>query len=123
MTQHTKLFINSINCYSFHGCLPEEAIIGGHYKVDVEIEMDFSKAMASDELSETVDYGMVYQVVAEQMAIRSKLIEHAGARILDALNARIGGPKTLKVVITKFAPPVNGPMETAVFQVEKVYNE
>ena len=118
-----QLSINSINCYAFHGCLAEEAIIGGHYKVDVEIEMDFSKSMNSDELADTVDYGMVYQVVSEQMAIRSKLIEHVCRRILDALSAKIAGPKTLTVIITKFSPPVNGPLESAVFRAQRAYNE
>ncbi len=119
----TKLFINAINCYAFHGCLPEEAIIGAQYRVDVEIEKDFSKPMASDELSDTVDYGMVYQVVRDQMDIRSKLIEHVCSRILDSIHVRIKGPKVLRVIVTKFSPPVNGPVGAAVFQAERTYNE
>ena len=77
-----KIHVRGICCYSFHGCMEEEARIGGHYLVDVEISTDFSKAAASDELIDTVDYCAVQNIVAEEMAIRSKLIEHVGQRIV-----------------------------------------
>ncbi|NBP29820.1 MAG: dihydroneopterin aldolase, partial [Flavobacteriia bacterium] len=75
-----KIHVRGIRCYAFHGCMEEEARIGGHYVVDVGIDTDFSKAAASDELSETVDYCAVQRIVEEEMAIRSKLIEHVGQR-------------------------------------------
>jgi dihydroneopterin aldolase len=123
MTKNTVLSINSISCYGYHGCLPEESVIGGRYQVDVEIEKDFSKSMASDTLSDTVDYGLVTRIVLEQMAIPSKLIEHVCARILKALYGAIGGSVRLKVTVTKFTPPVNAPVGAAVFTAEAAYNE
>ena len=44
------------------------------YVVDVEIETDF--LTLSDDLTKTVDYVAVNKIVTEEMAIRSKLIEH-----------------------------------------------
>ena len=73
--------INGIKLYAFHGCLPEEEKIGGHYRVDVYLETDFSEAASNDDLSKTVDYVVVNKIVQEEMAIRSKLIEHVGQRI------------------------------------------
>ena len=79
--------INGIRVFAYHGCLAEEARIGGHYRVDVQVEGDFSIAEGSDELSSTVDYGRVTAIVLEQMALRSALIEHVARRILEALKA------------------------------------
>lgn len=103
-----KIEVNGIQLYAFHGCLEEEARIGGKYEVDVCITTDFSEAAATDDLSKTVDYVAVNSIVAEEMAIRSKLIEHVGARILNRLNTEISHPATYKVKITKISPPING---------------
>ena len=32
-----KIFVSGIQCYAYHGCLPEEGRIGGHYIVDIEL--------------------------------------------------------------------------------------
>jgi len=103
----TKIAIEDIQCYSHHGCLPEETVIGGHYRVDVNIELNADRAILADELSGTADYVVVNKVVREQMAIPSKLIEHVAGRILMALHREITGEMTIEVKITKYNPPVN----------------
>ena len=100
--------VNCIKLYAFHGCLEEEAIIGGNYIVDVKIETDFSVAEKTDELSKTVDYVEVFRIVKEQMAIRSKLIEHVAGRIADALTKQIPAIEKSEVTVTKINPPLNG---------------
>jgi len=100
--------ISGIRCYAYHGCLPEEAIIGGEYVVDIRIEAETSNAEKSDDLSQTVDYVDVYSIVKREMSIRSKLIEHAGKRISDSLVKEIPRIETLEVQIHKIAAPVNG---------------
>ena len=103
-----KIHVRGIRCYSFHGCMEEEARIGGHYLVDVEISTDFSKAAASDELIDTVDYCAVQNIVAEEMAIRSKLIEHVGQRIVSRITKELQGILGLRVEINKLSPPIDG---------------
>jgi dihydroneopterin aldolase len=103
-----KIEVNGIQLYAFHGCLEEEARIGGKYSVDVLITTDFSDAAKSDDLSKTVDYVTVNKIVVEEMAIRSKLIEHVGLRILKRLVSEITHPAAYKVRIVKISPPING---------------
>lgn len=113
-----KLYINDIECHSFHGCIEEEAKIGQRFMVDLELEMDFSKAVESDELSDTADYVVLHDLVRREMAIRSKLIEHVAGRILKSLKLAYPTVKNCKVSITKFNPPVNGQLGKAVFELE-----
>lgn len=110
--------VKGIRVFAFHGCLPEEARIGGHYRVDVEVQGDFGRAERSDELQDTVDYGRVTAIVCDQMAVRSHLIEHAAARVLAALKAEWPqhGPWRLRLV--KERPPVQGDVEEAVYVLE-----
>lgn len=100
--------VTGIKLYAYHGCLEEEAIIGGNYIVDVKIETDFLRAQVEDDLSQTVDYVTVYNIVKRQMAIRSKLIEHAAALIAGGLIKQIPAIQHVEVKVTKINPPMNG---------------
>jgi 7,8-dihydroneopterin aldolase/epimerase/oxygenase len=100
--------LRGIRCYSFHGCLEEEAIIGGNYSVDVNIHSDFSVAVDSDDLNDTVDYCKVYEIVKREMKIRSNLIEHVANRIAIHLKKEIVKIEKVEVTLTKIAAPLNG---------------
>jgi 7,8-dihydroneopterin aldolase/epimerase/oxygenase len=100
--------ISNIRLYAFHGCLKEEALIGGEYIVDVRIYTDYSLAAKTDDLTKTVDYCEVYEIVKKEMKIRSKLIEHASQRIANSLKKKISKIEKVKVRLTKLSPPVNG---------------
>ncbi|MBL1281465.1 MAG: dihydroneopterin aldolase [Fluviicola sp.] len=110
--------VNGIKIYAFHGCLPEEGKIGGHYIVDVSMTTDFSKAAASDELIETIDYVTVNKIVEEEMGIRSKLIEHVGQRIVNRIKKEIDNVHSLRVKVIKICPPINGDVNNVAIIIE-----
>lgn len=103
-----RIEVNGIKLYAHHGCMEEEAKIGGHYSVDIEVHTDFTEAAETDDLSKTVDYVTINQIVKEEMAIRSKLIEHVGLRIMNRIQHEVNGIEGLQVKITKISPPING---------------
>jgi 7,8-dihydroneopterin aldolase/epimerase/oxygenase len=103
-----KILVQGINVYAYHGCLEEEGKIGCNYIVDVTMETDFSEAAKTDDLNKTIDYVVVYNIVKVQMAIRSKLIEQVGQRIVDELKKELKGLKKIEVKVTKLNPPMNG---------------
>ncbi|MEY3426346.1 MAG: dihydroneopterin aldolase [Bacteroidota bacterium] len=109
--KHT-IEVNGIKIYAFHGCLPEEAEIGGNYRVDVMLNTDFSGAAESDDLSKTVDYVVVNKIVSEEMQIRSKLIEHVGQRIITRLKNEINRIDFIRIKVVKICPPINGDVES-----------
>lgn len=111
--------INGIKLYAFHGCLPEEEQIGGHYRVDVYLETDFSEAASNDDLSKTVDYVVVNKIVQKEMAIRSKLIEHVGQRIYVQIKKTIKNIDFLRVKVTKLSPPINGDVNNVAIIIEE----
>lgn len=110
--------VSGINIYAFHGCLEEEARIGGNYIVDVYLETDFTQAGLKDELSLTVDYVNVNKIVASEMAIRSNLIEHVGQRIWDKMTAELIGLNYLRIKIRKLMPPINGHVDEVAICIE-----
>lgn len=102
-----RIEVNGIKLYAYHGCLKEEGVIGGHYVVDVTIDTDFSVAAETDDLSNTVDYVDVNRIVTEEMAIRSKLIECVGWRIVEKIKA-LDNVANVTVKVSKLSPPING---------------
>lgn len=108
-----KILVQGIKLYGYHGCLDEEGKIGRTFVVDVCIEADVQKAAEDDKLSETINYVTIYEIVKEEMAIRSKLIEHVAKRIHSHLLKKFPQIKNAEVKVTKIDPPINGIVESA----------
>ncbi len=104
----SSISLNDIRIRAFHGCLEEEAIIGGQYRVDVKLDVDFSAAAEQDDLSLTVDYVAVSEIVHREMAIRSKLIETVAHRIIQGLKSAFPQVSRVQVDVTKYAAPMPG---------------
>lgn len=106
-----KVKITNIRVYAHHGCLREESIVGSEYSVDVTVETNLSKASVSDELSDTVDYVHIHQIVKEEMQIASKLLEHVAKRIIDRALTEIVMVDDVEVSVSKINPPIGGDVE------------
>ena len=115
--KHT-IEVNGIKLYAFHGCLPEEGKIGGNYVVDITITTDFTEASLTDDLNKTVDYVVVNKIVKEEMAIRSKLIEHVGQRIVNRIKKEVNNVDALRVKVIKVCPPINGDVDNVAIIIE-----
>ena len=98
--------VNNLRVHGYHGCLPEEALIGTEFIVNVWMTTDFSEAAQNDDLSKTIDYVGVSEIVFREMKIRSKLIEQVGQRIVDALWELSSDLKEIKVEVRKLSPPI-----------------
>jgi dihydroneopterin aldolase len=103
-----KIYINSIQLYAYHGCLPEEALIGSNYTVDVLMETNFSEAANTDNLDKTIDYCTVFNIVKEEMAIRANLLENVAMRIVKRLKSELNQLHKVNLTVTKLNPPMNG---------------
>ena len=100
--------LKNIRIFANHGCLIEEEKIGSDYIVNLEVTANLSKAAKTDELSDTVDYVQLQKIVREQMAIRSKLLEQVGQRIIDEILKDIQLVDAVKVRVSKINPPIGG---------------
>lgn len=111
--------VQNIRLYAYHGCLVEEGKIGSDYRVDVKVKSDLSKSTKTDELADTVDYVHLNKIVKEEMAIRSKLLEHVADRILDRILKEIQLVKVAYVSVSKINPPIGGNVEKVTVELRK----
>ncbi len=107
----SKIQIENMEFYAYHGHYKEEQIVGNKFLVDLEIEADMTKASESDDLSDAVNYQMAYHLVKQEMEKKSHLLENIARRILDVLFEELDGIREAKVKVSKMNPPVGGKMD------------
>ncbi|SEK79178.1 dihydroneopterin aldolase [Aquimarina amphilecti] len=100
--------LKNIKIYAYHGCLVEEKKIGSDYRVDLKIKANLNTSASTDNLSDTVDYVHLNHIVKEEMAIRSKLLEHAAERILSRILKELPLVDKATVDVSKINPPIGG---------------
>jgi len=100
--------LKNIKIYAFHGCLLEEGQIGSDYLVNLSVRGNLKKAISSDNLKDTIDYVVLQRIVAEEMEIRSKLLEHVGQRIINKVLLKAPLVNYVKVTVSKVNPPIGG---------------
>ncbi|MCB9202673.1 MAG: dihydroneopterin aldolase [Flavobacteriales bacterium] len=110
--------LNNIRIFSNHGCMEEELKIGSEYRIDLTAQTDLKKSSYSDKLDDTVNYVLLNTIVKEEMAIRSKLLEHVAQRILTRIKSELPKINAAKVRICKINPPVNGNVESVCIVME-----
>jgi len=89
-----------------HGALAEERQRPQPFEVDVDLRSDLSAAAASDELSSTVDYGQVLEVVkAVVEGPHVSLLERLAGKIAESL-LEVPGVAEVEVAVRKLRPPV-----------------
>ena len=103
-----RLWVKGMRFHAFHGCLPEEAKLGGTYQVDVCIGAGFESAASDDDLTKTADYEAVFKLTEKEMLLRSKLIEAVAKRISNSLQVAYPWSEEISVKLTKFNPPIIG---------------
>lgn len=108
-----QLHIREMEFHAYHGCLPEEEKIGARYTVSLCFTLDLSLAAQTDDLTKTVDYVRVYDLVKEEMHRRSKLIEEVALRIVKRMLTEFLLVDAVEIHLIKHEPPVQGRLPIA----------
>lgn len=117
----SKIYLEDVKIYAYHGVLPEENIIGTYYLLNVEIHTDLWKAAASDHLDDTISYADINEIIHDEMKIKSKLLEHAAGRIISKIHEKFPEISYIRLKITKTSPPMKGEMKGAGIELEKSF--
>lgn len=117
----TEIFLEGLEFYARHGVYAEEASLGNRFEVDLHIGFTEQGPSSQDKLQNTLDYVSVYQIVKNEMEIRSRLLEHLADRIGQQLLDEFGEIHFLSVKISKLNPPLSGLCKRV--SVQKTWNK
>ena len=100
------IVLREVRFHAFHGVMPQERKVGADFTVSLRVGVDLSRAIESDDVEDTLNYATLYEVVKQEMAISSQLLEHVAGRIGKAVFNHFPQVESVDVVITKLNPPM-----------------
>ncbi len=108
-----RITLKAMQFAGIHGVGAEERAFPQVIEVDLEVETDLSRAAASDDVADTIDYGPL-------VAICRDVVETGNHRLLEgicgAIVSRVLGATTADAVtvrVRKLAVPIDVEMELA----------
>lgn len=117
----SKIYLEDVKIYGYHGVLPEENIIGTYYIINAELHTDLWKAAETDDLHDTISYANINEIIHHEMNIKSKLLEHVAGRIILKIHNSFPQISYIKLKITKTSPPMPGEMKGASIELEQSF--
>lgn len=100
------IFLRDVRLMAFHGVDPQETAVGGDFVVNLRVGYDFSRAMATDDVGDTLSYADLYDIVKREMGVPSKLLEHVAGRIAAAVVEYSPAIRSVDLTVTKVNPPM-----------------
>ena len=116
-----QIELEAMKFYAWHGVSPQETRVGNTFVVNLLLTAPLEKALASDDLDDTINYAEVYEIVKGEMAIPSKLLEHVAGRILHALQRAFPQLLAVTLKLSKLNPPFGGDVYSASVILEETY--
>jgi 7,8-dihydroneopterin aldolase/epimerase/oxygenase len=105
--------------YGYHGVSAAEKETGRRFEVDCEIMVDLAGPGKTDQLTDTIDYTAVYELVADIVQNHSfSLLEGLAAKIASELLANFLIIE-ITVRVRKVMPPINGNVDCIEIEVTR----
>ncbi|HEY9542781.1 dihydroneopterin aldolase [Prevotella sp.] len=120
IVDNAKITLTNLRFHAFHGVMPQERIVGNDYTVSVEIGYDFSRAMVSDNVRDTLNYAEVYEVIAAEMRCPGKLLEYVAGRMGQKLMEVFPAIREMTLQIVKLNPPMGADTDGAGVEVHLI---
>jgi 7,8-dihydroneopterin aldolase/epimerase/oxygenase len=87
--------------------------------IDADLFTDTSKAGASDDLADTVDYGAVVEAIADLVQSGEKLLMERLAEEIAQMLLKTAGVGRVAVEVKKADPPIDADVEAVAVRIER----
>ncbi|WP_096203223.1 dihydroneopterin aldolase [Bacillus sp. FJAT-45350] len=115
-----KIYMHQLQFYGYHGVFSEEKTLGQRYMVDLTLSVDLHGAGVTDDLSKTVNYADVYQLVKQIVEGKAfDLIEAVAETIANSILSEFVLIKECTVKVTKPNPPIPGHYESVAVEISR----
>ena len=105
--------LHQVRCFARHGVMAQEREVGGWFRVTLRVGYPLAQAMLSDEVSDTLNYAVLYDLLKREMAQPSNLLEHMAQRIATAVETTFPLVTSIDLTLTKLNPPMGADCEGA----------
>ena len=103
----TVLFIDNLEVFANHGLFEEENKLGQKFIFDIECELNYKKAMFSDEMTDSISYADIAEVVVKTATTNTfNLLERLAGEILKNIFTEFSKIENIKLKINKPGAPI-----------------
>lgn len=113
----TKVALQGMKFYAFHGYYEFERRIGNNFIVDIEVEVDLD-GDPKDQIDETVNYEDLYQVCKKYMDKKYSLLESLAYDIAQEIKQDYKKVEEVKVRLHKLNPPLGGKVDRSIVEIK-----
>ena len=123
----TVLFIDNLEVFANHGLFEEENKLGQKFIFDIGCELNYKKAMFSDEMTDSISYADIAEVVVETATTNTfNLLERLAGEILKNIFTEFPQIENINLKINKPGAPIKYHFEKCGVEVnvsrEEFYN-
>ena len=112
MVPQDKIHLYGMTFSGSHGVMPHERETVQRFIVDVTLHLDLGKACESDDVSDTVDYAGVYEVIDKIVTLcKFNLIEKLASEIVKGILIKFPLVDKVDITVKKPFAPVIGIFE------------
>ena len=103
----TVLFIDNLEVFANHGLFEEENKLGQKFIFDIECELNYKKAMFSDEMMDSISYADIAEVVVKTATTNTfNLLERLAGEILKNIFTEFSQIENINLKINKPGAPI-----------------
>ena len=114
-----KISLEGLEFHAYHGVYAHERSSGNKFEVDITVNANLHNHVLRDDLSGTINYESLYQVVKEEMEKPSKLLETVGYAMAQRVLNSFDDVLFVEIKISKFNPPIGGVCKKATVTVSQ----
>lgn len=107
------IILKDLRFYAYHGVGAQETQVGNEFVLDLRLRMDWTCAIRSDDVNDTLSYAEAYEAVKDEMARPSRLLEHVAGRIARRLFQDFSSLEEIELRLVKRNPPMGADIEGA----------
>ena len=102
-----QVLIEALELHAYHGWHRHEGEFGQPFLLDLELTTDISRAAASDDLGDALDYDRIVKTVRRLFVdTRYKLVEAAAGALVQGLLAEFPTVSCVDLRVRKLKPPI-----------------
>ena len=118
-----KMYIKDLEVYGHHGVFKEEKTLGQRFLISLELFFSLREAGITDDLTKTVHYGELCQLVEEEFNKENyDLIEKATEKLAEFILLKYDLVQRVKVKIKKPWAPIGKPLQYAAVEIDRKWH-
>lgn len=98
--------LQQIKLHAFHGLYPGEERLGSPYEVSLKAQCMEPANGTYQELSDTINYAALYEIIRKRMAVPTPLLETVADEIIRDINRLFPRINQIEISIFKLQPPI-----------------